>query len=144
MSQLFSSEYQNNAALASASVLPVITQGLSFLRLIGLISLLSKGLSRVLSNTTVHSINFLILCLFTDKLLQPYVTTEKTMALTLVAEWSLRFQHTVYVCHNFLRSNYLLIPHCHQHLEPNKRKSIITSTHSPSFCQEIMGPVAIT
>ena len=53
ISCLFASDDQNTEASASASVLPVNIQGWSPLRLSGLISLLSKGLSGVFSNTTV-------------------------------------------------------------------------------------------
>ena len=53
MSQLFTSDDQNIGASASASVLPMSIQGWFPLRLTGLISLLSKGISRVFSSTTV-------------------------------------------------------------------------------------------
>ena len=53
MSCLFTSDDQNTGASSSASVLPVNVQGWSPLRLTGLISLLSKGLSGVFSRTTV-------------------------------------------------------------------------------------------
>ena len=53
MSCLFTSDDQNTRASASLSVLPVNIQGSSPLRLTGLISLLSKGLSGVFSSTTV-------------------------------------------------------------------------------------------
>ena len=49
ISHLFASVDQNIGASASASVLPVNIQGWSPLRLTGLISLLSKGLSRITS-----------------------------------------------------------------------------------------------
>ena len=52
MSQLFASGGQSIGASATASVLPMNIQGLFLLGLTGLISLLSKGLSRVFSNTT--------------------------------------------------------------------------------------------
>ena len=52
-SQFFTSGGQSIGVLASASVLPMNIQGWFPLRWIGLISLQSKGLSRVLSNTTV-------------------------------------------------------------------------------------------
>ena len=45
VSQLFTSDDQNTGASASASVFPVHIQGLSPLRLTGLISLLPKGVS---------------------------------------------------------------------------------------------------
>ena len=54
MSQLFISGNQNTRASASASVLPVSSQGWFPLRLTGWISLLSKGLSGVFSSTTVR------------------------------------------------------------------------------------------
>ena len=53
MSQLFTSGGQSIGASASASVLPTNIQGWSPLGLNTLISLQSKGLSRVFSNTTV-------------------------------------------------------------------------------------------
>ena len=53
MSQLFASGGQSIGVSASASVLPVSIQGWFPLRWTGLISLLSKGLSRVFSNTTI-------------------------------------------------------------------------------------------
>ena len=53
MSCLFISHDQNLGASASASVLPVNIQDWFPLRLTGLISLLSRGLSGVLSSTTV-------------------------------------------------------------------------------------------
>ena len=53
MSQLFAQDDQNTGASASASVLPIKIQGWFPLRLTGLISLLSTGLSGVFSSTTV-------------------------------------------------------------------------------------------
>ena len=57
MSQLFTSG-QGTGASASASVLPMNTQGWFSLGLTGLISLQSKGLSRFFSNTTVQKHQF--------------------------------------------------------------------------------------
>ena len=54
VSQFFPSGGQSIRASASASVLPMTIQGWFPLGLTGLISLLSKGLSRVFSNTTVQ------------------------------------------------------------------------------------------
>ena len=53
MSQLFTSSGQSIGVSASASVLPMNTQDWSPLEWTGWISLQSKGLSRVFSNTTV-------------------------------------------------------------------------------------------
>ena len=58
MSQLFASGGQSIGILASASVLPMNTQDWSPLGWTGWISLQSKGLSRVFSNTTVQKHQF--------------------------------------------------------------------------------------
>ena len=58
MSQLFTSGVQSNGASASASVLPMNIQDWYPLRWTGWISLQSKGLSRVFSNTTVQKHQF--------------------------------------------------------------------------------------
>ena len=55
---VLASSGQSIGASASASVLPVNIQGWSPLGMIGLISLQSRGLSRVLSNTTVQKHQF--------------------------------------------------------------------------------------
>jgi len=54
MSQFFPSRGQSIGASASASVIPMNIQDLLPLGLTGLISLQSKGLSRVFSNTTAQ------------------------------------------------------------------------------------------
>ena len=59
MSQLFESGGQSIGISASKSVLPMNTQDLSPLGWTGWISLQSKGLSRVFSNTTVQKHQFL-------------------------------------------------------------------------------------
>ena len=58
VSQLFASDGQSIGTSASVSVLPMNTQGWFPLRLTGLISLLSKGLSRVFSSITVGKHQF--------------------------------------------------------------------------------------
>ena len=58
MSQLFTSGGQSIGASASASLLPMNTQDQSPLGWTGWISLQSKGLSRVFSNTTVQKHQF--------------------------------------------------------------------------------------
>ena len=58
MSGLFASGGQSTEALASASVLPMNIQGWSPLEMTGLISLQSKGISKVLSSTTVGKHQF--------------------------------------------------------------------------------------
>ena len=77
MSQLFTSGGQSFRVSASTSVLPTNTQDWSPLGWTGWISLQSKGLSRVFSNTTLWRSAF-----FTVQLSHPYMTTGKTIALT--------------------------------------------------------------
>ena len=69
---------------ASASVFPMNIQDWFPLGWTGWISLQSKGLSRVLSNTTVQKHQFLgaQLSLWSVQLSHPYMTTGKTIALT--------------------------------------------------------------
>ena len=84
MSRLFVPDDQNTRASASGSVLPTSIQGWFLLRLTGLISLLSKGLSGVFSSTTVRRHQFFgILLFFTVQLSKPYVTTGKNLALII-------------------------------------------------------------
>ena len=61
MSQLFASGVQSIGVSASISVLPMNIQDWSPLGWTGWISLQSKELSRIFSNTTVQSINSLVL-----------------------------------------------------------------------------------
>ena len=84
MSWLFASGGQSIGASASAPVIPVNNQGWFFSGLTGLISLLSKGLSRVVSSTTVwkHSI-LLHSAFFMVQFSHTYMTTGKTMSLTI-------------------------------------------------------------
>ena len=58
MNQLFASDGQSIGVSASTSVLPMNTQDWSPLAWTGWISLLSKGLSRVFSNTIVQKYQF--------------------------------------------------------------------------------------
>ena len=59
MSQLFTSGGQSNGVSTSTSLLPMTIQDWSSLGLTGCISLQSKGLSRVFSNTTVQKHQFI-------------------------------------------------------------------------------------
>ena len=81
MSRLFSSGGQSTGASASASVLPMSIQGWFPLRWTSLISLLSKGLSRVLYSTTIWKHQFVQLSAFFNvQLSHPYMTTRKTIS----------------------------------------------------------------
>ena len=77
MSQLFTSGGQNIEYLASASVIPVNTQGWFQLGLTGLISLLSTGLSRVFSSTIWKTSVLQCSAFFTVQFSHPYMTTGK-------------------------------------------------------------------
>ena len=82
MSRLFASGGQSIGVSASTSVLPMNTQDWS-LGWTGWISLKSKGLSRVFSNTTVQKYQFFDAQLsLIVQLSHPYMTTGKTIALT--------------------------------------------------------------
>ena len=76
MSQVFASAGQIIGVSASASVLPMNTQDWSPLGWTGWISLQSKGLSRVFSNTTVKYIKFS----FKNKLIQKGYQVSYAMA----------------------------------------------------------------
>ena len=81
-SQFFASGGQNIGVSASASVLPMTIQDWSPLGLTDFISLLSKGLSRVFSNTTVqkHQLFGAQLSLWSNSRI--HMSTRKTIALT--------------------------------------------------------------
>ena len=85
MSQFFASGGQSIGVSASASVLPVNNQDWSPLGLTDLISLQSKGLSRVFFNTTVQKHQFFSAQLyFMVQLSHPYMTTKKSIVLTIL------------------------------------------------------------
>ena len=81
MSGLFASDGQSFGASVSSSVLPMNIQDGFPLGLTGLISLLSKGLSRVFSSTTIRSHQFSAQSFFIVQLLQPHMTTGKAMTI---------------------------------------------------------------
>ena len=68
----------------SASVLPMNILGWSPLGWTGLISLLSKGLSRVFSSTSSKASILQCSAFFMVQLSRPYMTTGKTIALTTI------------------------------------------------------------
>ena len=76
MSQLFTSDGQSIGASASASALPLNIQDWFPLGLTGWIRLLSKGLSRVFSNTTVQKHQFFSI--------QPFLLSNSHMHIWLL------------------------------------------------------------
>ena len=123
------------------------------LRLTGLIDLLAD--QGILGSLLLHlrSKIFILQCyaFFTVQFLQLYVTTERTVALTVWAfvgrVISLLFSTLSRFIIAFLpRSNHLiswLQSPSAVILESKKRKSVTTSTFLPSICHEVMGPDAI-
>ena len=147
MSQLFPSSGQRFGASASTSVLLKNTQDQFPLRKTDLISLQSEGLSRVLSNITVKSINYLVLIFFIVQLSHPYMTTGKTIALTrwtFVSKMiSLLFNMLSQFVTAFLpRSKHFLISWLKSPsaviLEPKKIKSVAVSFFLHLFAMKLL------
>ena len=124
--------------------------GLSSFRMgTGWISLQSKGLSRVFSNTTVQKHQFFgAQAFFSVQLSHPYMTSGKTIAFirwTFVGKViSLLFKMLSRLVITFLpRSKCLLISWLQSPstviLEPRRIKSATVSIVSPSICHEVMG-----
>ena len=86
MSQFFTSGGQSIGASASTLVLPMNIQDWFPLGWTGWISLMSKGLSRVFSNTTVQKHQFFGAQLFvlSSSHINKYMTTGETIALTIL------------------------------------------------------------
>ena len=154
MSQLFTSGGQSIGVSASKSVLPMNIQDWFLLGWTSWISLQSKGLSRVFSNTTVQNHQFFgsQLSLYIVQLAQTYMTIGKTIALTrqtfVGKVMSLLFNMLSRLVLTFLpRSKRLLISWMQSPraviLEPKKIKLDTVSTVSPSVCYEVMGPDAM-
>ena len=119
-----------------------------------MITLQSKELSRVFSNTTVQKHQFFGAQLsFRVQLSHPYMTTEKTITLTrrtfVGKVMSLLFNMLSRLVITFLpRSNHLLISWLQSPsaviLEPKKIKSVTISIVSTCLCHEVMGPDAMS
>ena len=141
MSQLFASGDQSTGVSTSTSGLPVKTQDWSPLGCTGWISLQSKGLSRVFSNSTVQKHKFFgTQPFFVVQLSHLYTTTGETIALTkptfVDKVMCLLFNMLSRLVITFLpRSKRLLILWLQSPsaviLEPPKVKS---ATVSPSIC----------
>ena len=136
---------------ASASAFSLCSEylGLVSLRLTHLITLQSRVLSRVFSNTTVQKPSILrCTAFFMVQLSHPYMTTGKTVALTI---WtfagkviSLLFSTLSRLDIAFLlRRKHLLISWLQSPstiiLEPKKIKSVTASTFPLSICHKVMG-----
>ena len=153
MSWHFTSRGQRIGAATLASYFSMNIQGWFLLELTGLISLLSQGLSRVFSNTTVQTSQILQhLAFFRGQLSHPYMTTGKTIALMIRSfvgkVMSLLFNVLSRFVIAFLpRSKCLLIswlqPPSAVILKPKKIKSVTVSIVPPSLCHEVTRPNAM-
>ena len=130
-------------------VLPMNTQDWSPLEWTGWITLQSKGLSRVFSNTTVQKHQFFGIQLSLQSNSHPSMTTVKTVALmrwTFVGKvMSLLFNMLSRLVITLLPTSKRLLISWLQSpsaviLEPPKIKS---ATVSPPICLEVMGPEAM-
>ena len=111
-----------------------------------MISLLSKGLSRIFNGTTIPKCQFSAFLMV--QLSHPYMTPGKTITLTIGTfvgkMMSLLFNMLSRFVIGFLsRSKRLLISRLQSPsaviLEPKKIKSVSVSIVSPSICYEVMG-----
>ena len=152
MSHVFPSGGQSIGASASASVLPMNIHDWFPLGWTGWISLQSKGLSTVFSNTTVQKHKFFGTQPFYGPLSHPYKTTGKTILLTrwtfVSKVMSLLFDILSRLVIAFLpRSKHLLISWLQSPsaviLKPKTIKSVTVSIVSSSICHEVLGPDAM-
>ena len=94
MSQLFASGGQSIGVSASASVLPMNTQDWFPLGWTGWISLKSKGLLTVFSNTTVQSINSLVLSfLYSPTLTSKHEVKPLSRVQLFATPWTVAYQY---------------------------------------------------
>ena len=124
------------------------TQDLSPLGWTGWISLQSKGLSRVFSNTTVQNTSILqCSAFFIVQLSHPYMTTGKTIALT---RWtfvgkvvSLLFNMLSFFFQGAEFFNFMsAVTICSDFGDP--KNEVYHCLHCfPSICHEVMGPDAM-
>ena len=147
--QWVSSSHQSIGVLASASVLPKNIQDWFPLGFTGLISLQSKGLSRLFSNSSKAPVLWRSV-FFTVQLSHQYIATGKTVALTIwtfVGKCLLFNTLSRFVIAFLPRSKQLLVPWLQSPsgviLEPKKVKSVTISIVSPSICHEVMGLDAV-
>ena len=149
MSQFFISGGQSNGVTASASVLPVNIQSWFPLGWTGWISLQSKGLSRVFSNTTVQKHQFFgaQLSLYSNSHIHTWLLEKPQLwldgPLSVGKVMSLLFNMLSRLVKTFLPRNKCLLISWLQStsaviLETKKIKYVTVSTVSPSICHEVM------
>ena len=123
-------------------------QGWFPLRLTGLISLQSKGFSRVFSSTSVWKHQFFGSAFVMVQLSQPHMITGNTIALTIQVFAGKVMSLLLNTLSRFIiaflpRNKHLLISRLRSPsiviLEPKKIKSVTVSIFSPFICCEVMG-----
>ena len=84
------------------------------------------------------------------EILEPNVTTEKTIAFSIekFVRKVFAFQNAVNVCHNIpakkqLSSDFMATVTTHSDFGAQERKSVVISTFSPSICYSVMGADAM-
>ena len=151
MSQFFASGGQRIGASASASVFSMNIQDWFPLGLTGWISLQSKRLSRVFSNTTVQKLNSLLLrFLYSTTLtsIHDYWKNPSFDKMELCRQSNVSFNILSRLVIAFLpRSKSLWISWLQSPsaviLGPKKIKSVTVSIVFPSICHEVVGPDAM-
>ena len=150
VSQFFTTGGQSTGASASASIFPMNIQDWFLLELTGWLSLQSKGLSRVFSNTTGQKYQFFSaqLCLWSKSLM----ITGKNVSLTI---WTFVSKVMSLLFSMLFRSFIVFLPGSKHfsiswlqspsavNLQPKKIKSVTVSIVSPSICHEVMGTDAM-
>ena len=111
------------------------------LRLTGLFSLLSKGHSKVFSSTWIQMDQFLQHSDTPIQYSHPYMTTGKTIALTIWISVSKVMCLLLNTLSRFLfkkqvSSNFMVAVNIHSDLESKKRKFITVPTFCPSICMK--------
>ena len=147
VSRLFTSGGQSIRASASASDLPMNIRGWFPLRLTGLISLLSKGLSRVFSSTTVQKYQFFGTqpSLWSNSHIHTWLWKNHSFDYTDYTKWCLLIFNMLsrFVIAFLPRSKGLLfgaaVTVC-RHFEDWENKICHCLHFPPSTCHEVMGP----
>ena len=152
MSQIFASGGQSIGASALASVLSMNIQGWFPLGLTSLISLQSRGLSRVFSSTTVQKHQFLgsqpslwsnsHICTWLLEKLYLWLDRLVGKVMPLLFNMLSRFVIAFLPRGKCLLISWLQSPST-VILEPKKRKSVTASTFSSSIYHEVMGADAM-
>ena len=132
MSQLFASGGQSNGTSASALDLPMNIQGKFPLGLTGLISLLSKGLSRVCSNTLFWRHQF-----FST---EPSLWSNSLCQQRCLCFFNMLSRFVIAFLPRSKPLNFMAAVTVHSDFTAQENKICHCFHFSPSICHEVMGP----